>query len=45
LSPLKESNGRTGAKPAISISVYRPETLAQTLNAAKCPPSGPLRDH
>jgi hypothetical protein len=33
-----------GAKPAISISVYRPETLAQTLNAAKCSPSGPLRD-
>src|SRR6185437_8258470 len=32
LSRLKESNGRTGAKPAISISVYRPETLAQTLN-------------
>jgi hypothetical protein len=39
LSRLKESNGRAGAKPAISISVYRPETLAQTLNAAKCSPS------
>ena len=32
------------AKPAILISVYRPQTLAQTLNAAKCSPSGPQRD-
>jgi hypothetical protein len=39
LSRLKESNGRAEAKPAISISVYRPATLAQTLNAAKCLPS------
>ena len=49
LSCLKESNGRTGAKPAISISVYRPETLAQTVNAAKSSPSGhsarPLTGH
>jgi hypothetical protein len=34
LSRLKQSNGRTGEKPAISISVYRSETLAERLHAA-----------
>jgi hypothetical protein len=37
LSRLKESNGRT--ENLQSRSVYRLETLAQTLNAAKCSPS------
>jgi hypothetical protein len=49
LSRLRGSNGRTGAKPAISISVYRPETLAQTLECGKMVPvrtsARPLTGH